>query len=101
NRPDVLDPAILRPGRLEKHIAIPPPDEAARKQIFSIYLREVRDVLASDVNIDDLVRRTQMFVGADIEALVREAKMAAMEELVDSAGRSSPVPDHKATPVIA
>ncbi|RPJ54314.1 MAG: AAA family ATPase, partial [Methanobacteriota archaeon] len=101
NRPDVLDPAILRPGRLEKHIAIPPPDEAARKQIFSIYLREVRDALASDVNVDELVRRTPLFVGADIEALVREAKMAAMEELVASANRSAAPQSGKTGPVIA
>jgi transitional endoplasmic reticulum ATPase len=86
NRPDMLDPAILRAGRLEKHIYIPPPDEASRRAIFAIYLDEIRDLLDPDVSIEMLVRATRYFVGADIEALVREAKGRAMEECVRTFG---------------
>ncbi|HNX18470.1 MAG TPA: AAA family ATPase, partial [Methanoregula sp.] len=84
NRPDLLDPALLRPGRLEKHLYIPPPDEAARKAILTTYLRDLKDVLGPDVNIDELVKKTRFFVGADIEALVREVKTLVIDELTKS-----------------
>jgi transitional endoplasmic reticulum ATPase len=88
NRPDMIDPALLRPGRLERHIFVPPPDEGGRKQIFDVYLKGVADMLAEDLNVDDLVIKTDGFVGADIEALVREAKMVAIREFVKAmAGR--------------
>ena len=86
NRADMLDPAILRAGRLEKHIYIPPPDEKSRRAIFAIYLGAVRDLLDPDVDVEALVRATRYFVGADIEALVREAKTVAMEECVQQLG---------------
>jgi transitional endoplasmic reticulum ATPase len=89
NRPDMIDEALLRPGRIERHIYVPPPDEEGRKKIFEVYLREAGALLASDVSIDTLVAETEGFVGADIEALVREAKLVAMREfLVAMAGRS-------------
>lgn len=82
NRPDMIDPALLRPGRLEKHIYVPPPDAEGRKQIFEVYLDGVKDLLAGDLDVDALVSETDGFVGADVEALVREAKMVAIREFV-------------------
>lgn len=82
NRPDMIDPALLRPGRLEQHIFVPPPDEEGRKQILEVYLGGVKDMLAEDVDLDKLVEKTDGFVGADLEALVREAKMSAIREFV-------------------
>ena len=90
NRPDMIDPALMRPGRLEQHIFVPPPDADGRKQIFEVYLREVSDLLAEDVKVDALVEATDGFVGADVEALVREAKMTAIREFVKAmAGRDA------------
>jgi transitional endoplasmic reticulum ATPase len=82
NRPDMLDPALMRPGRIERHIYVPPPDAEGRRKIFEVYLRGADAILAEDIRIDDLVERTGGFVGADIEALVREAKLAAMREFL-------------------
>ena len=82
NRPDMIDPALLRPGRLDRHLYVPPPDEEGRKKIFEVYLGQAHDLLAGDIDVDALVERTDGFVGADIEALVREAKLAAMREFI-------------------
>ncbi|MEI7857118.1 MAG: CDC48 family AAA ATPase, partial [Methanomicrobiales archaeon] len=83
NRPDMLDEALLRPGRLERHIYVPAPDEESRKKIFEVYLGgEIETILAKDVDIAVLVKKTDGYVGADIESLVREAKMAAMREFI-------------------
>ena len=87
NRPDMLDDALLRPGRLERHIYVPAPDEESRRKIFEVYLGgDTGDILAKDVDIDVLVRQTEGYVGADIEALVREAKMAAMRDFIIQMG---------------
>jgi transitional endoplasmic reticulum ATPase len=83
NRPDMLDEALLRPGRLERHIFVPAPDEESRRKIFEVYLGgETGNLLAKDVDIEALIRQTEGYVGADIEALVREAKMAAMRDFI-------------------
>jgi transitional endoplasmic reticulum ATPase len=83
NRPDMLDEALLRPGRLERHIYVPVPDEESRRKIFEVYLGgETGNILAKDVDIEALVEKTEGYVGADIEALVREAKMAAMRDFI-------------------
>ncbi|MDD1683605.1 MAG: CDC48 family AAA ATPase [Methanoregula sp.] len=90
NRPDMLDEALLRPGRLERHIYVPAPDEEGRKKIFGVYLgEETTGILAKDVDIDALVKKTEGYVGADIEALVREAKMAAMRDFIVRIGTRS------------
>jgi transitional endoplasmic reticulum ATPase len=81
NRPDMLDPAILRPGRLEKHIYIPAPDIKAREAILSLYLTDIRELLDPSVTIHDLARRMQYYVGADIQAFVRELKLMVLEEV--------------------
>ncbi len=80
NRPDMIDPALLRPGRLERHIYIPPPDKKARVEIFKIHLRG--KPLADDVDIEKLAERTEGYSGADIEAVCREAGMLAIRELI-------------------
>jgi len=87
NRPDMLDDALLRPGRLERHIYVPAPDEESRTKIFEVYLGgETGQILAKDVDIEELVKQTEGYVGADIEALVRDAKMAAMREFIVQMG---------------
>ncbi len=80
NRPDMIDPALLRPGRIERHIYIPPPDKEARKEIFRIHLRG--KPLAEDVSIDELAEKTEGYTGADIEAVCREAGMLAIREAI-------------------
>ena len=82
NRPDMIDPALLRPGRLERHIYVPPPDEEGRKKIFEVYLQDAGALLTEDISIDDLVAQTDGYVGADIEALVRQAKLGAMRDFI-------------------
>ena len=87
NRPDMLDEALLRPGRLERHIYVPAPDEESRRKIFEVYLGgETGNILAKDVDIESLVKKTEGYVGADIEALVREAKMSAMRDFISLMG---------------
>ncbi len=90
NRPDMLDPALMRPGRMERHIYVPPPDAESRKKIFSVYLKDAGALLTEDVSIDDLIGETEHYVGADIEALVREAKLAAMREFITTMAGKSP-----------
>ncbi|MFB6222446.1 MAG: CDC48 family AAA ATPase [Haloarcula sp.] len=82
NRPDLLDDALLRPGRLDRHIAVEEPDEAARRDIFAVHTRD--KPLADDVDLDDLAERTEDYVGADIEAVCREAAAATVREYVGS-----------------
>jgi transitional endoplasmic reticulum ATPase len=80
NRPELIDPALLRPGRFSRHILVPNPDEEARHAIFGIHLRG--KPLASDVDIESLAARTAEFSGADIENIVSEAVMLAIREYV-------------------
>jgi len=80
NRPDMLDPALLRPGRLDKILLVQAPDAEARREIFAVHTR--RMPLAEDVDFEVLVKRTENFSGADIEALCREAAMLAFREAV-------------------
>jgi len=90
NRPDMLDDALLRPGRLERHIYVPAPDEESRKKILEVYLGgDTGSILAKDVDAAALVKQTEGYVGADIEALVREAKMAAMRDFIVTMGSRS------------
>ncbi len=82
NRPDILDPALLRPGRLEKLIYVPPPDEKGRLEILRIHTRNVP--LAEDVDLVELAKRTEGYTGADLAALVREAAMHALREDINT-----------------
>ena len=78
NRPDIIDPALLRPGRFDKLIQIPQPDEAARRDILKVHSAKMP--LDKDVDLFDLAKKTEGYSGADIEAFCREAGMEAMRD---------------------
>lgn len=86
NRPDLLDPALLRPGRFDRIIEVPMPDEKARVEIFKIHLKKHANAIEG--NIDDLARElakiTEGFSGADIEAVCREAAIKGLRAFVES-----------------
>ncbi|WP_324736361.1 CDC48 family AAA ATPase [Thermococcus sp. SY098] len=76
NRPDILDPALLRPGRFDRLILVPAPDEKARYEIFKVHTRKMP--LSEDVDLKELAKKTEGYTGADIAAVCREAAMNAM-----------------------
>lgn len=78
NRPDIIDPSLLRPGRFDRLVLIPSPDQKARLEIFKIHTEKMP--LAKDVDLEDLAKVCQNYSGADIEALCREAGMIAIRE---------------------
>ncbi|CAM9124614.1 unnamed protein product [Ectocarpus fasciculatus] len=78
NRPDVIDPALLRPGRLDRLVYVPPPDVLSRREILRLSLAKVP--CAGDVEHGVLARRTEGFSGAEVVALCREASICALEE---------------------
>lgn len=80
NRPDIIDEALLRPGRFDRILEVPVPDIEARKQIFHIHTK--KKPLDSDVNLDKMVEMTEGMTGADIAALVNAAAMSAIKEHV-------------------
>jgi len=82
NRPDIIDPALLRPGRLDRQILVPTPDETARLEIFRVHTKGMP--LAKDVDIKYLAKQSAGFSGADIEAVCREAALFAMRKNIDS-----------------
>ena len=84
NRPDIIDPALLRAGRFEVRVELPVPDERARRQILAIHTRG--RPLAGDVDLDALAARTGGLVGSDIAAVCRKAAMLAIRELVSAGG---------------
>ncbi|UVE68351.1 ATP-dependent zinc metalloprotease FtsH [Burkholderia pyrrocinia] len=77
NRPEILDPALLRPGRFDRHIAIDRPDLNGRKQILAVHTKRVK--LAPEVDLAELASRTPGFVGADLANVVNEAALHAAE----------------------
>ncbi len=83
NRPDIIDSALLRPGRFDRLLFVPPPDLEARKQIFKIHTRKTP--LADDVNLDDLARKTDGYTGADIASLANTGVMLALREHISKA----------------
>ncbi len=82
NRPDIIDPAALRPGRFDRLIYVPPPDEKARLQILKIYTRKMP--LAPEVDLKEIASRTEMYSGADLAALCREAALSALRRNIDA-----------------
>jgi transitional endoplasmic reticulum ATPase len=78
NRPDIVDPALLRPGRFDRLLYIPPPDLESRIQIMKIHTRSLP--LAEDAKIEQLAERTEGFTGADIASFVSTAVMLAIRE---------------------
>ncbi|MFC6835683.1 AAA family ATPase [Halomarina ordinaria] len=84
NRYESLDAALLRPGRLESHLEVPLPDEAARRAILAVHTDE--KPLAEEVDLDELAADTGGYSGADLEALVRQASLFAIRGLADDIG---------------
>jgi transitional endoplasmic reticulum ATPase len=82
NRPDIVDPALLRPGRLDRLLYIQSPDKKARQEIFEVHLKG--KPIGKDVTAEELAEMTEGYVGADIAAIVKEAIMAALRGFVTS-----------------
>lgn len=80
NRPELLDPAIMRPGRFEVVLYVPPPDEASRLQILRIHTRRMP---LEGVSLEEIAKRTEGYSGADLEALCREAGLNALRRDAD------------------
>lgn len=102
NRPDILDPALLRPGRFDRHILIDRPDVRGREAILRVHIKD--KPLAGDVNLEILAKRTPGFTGADLANLVNEAALLTarrgksaitMEELEESIERVIAGPEKK------
>ncbi len=83
NRPDILDPGLLRSGRFDRLLYIPPPDPQERLRVLEVHTRDVP--LGDDLNLEELARMLEGYVGADIEGLIREAAMIALREDQDHA----------------
>ncbi len=82
NRPDMVDPAVLRPGRFDRLIYVPEPDDKSKLQIFKIYTKNMP--LSKEVELPQLVTAARYYSGADIEALCREAAMVALRKDVNT-----------------
>jgi len=82
NRPAIIDPALLRPGRFDELIMAPVPDAESRRKIFDVHLQEMP--LSPDVSVEELVRLTDQYTGADIAAVVRKAGRLALREDMES-----------------
>jgi transitional endoplasmic reticulum ATPase len=82
NRVDILDPALTRPGRFDRHVKVDDPDEKARLAIFKVHTTKMP--LSDDVDLEILAKRTEGFVGADIEAVCREAVMLTLRDSLES-----------------
>ncbi|WP_321211482.1 CDC48 family AAA ATPase [Methanothermobacter sp. DP] len=82
NRPDILDPALLRPGRFDRHVKVEDPDREARLAIFKVHTKDMP--LADDVDLEKLADKTEGYVGADIEAVCREAAMLTLRENMEA-----------------
>ncbi|MDR1511437.1 MAG: ATP-dependent zinc metalloprotease FtsH [Endomicrobium sp.] len=115
NRPDVLDPALLRPGRFDRQVVVPSPDLKDREEILAVHSRKIK--FGRDINLNVIARRTPGFVGADLANLINEAALLAarnsqevvsmknVEEAIDRviAGpqRKSRLMSHKEKQIIA
>lgn len=82
NRPDILDPAALRPGRFDRLIYVPTPDERTRLQVLKIHTKGMP--LEKDVNLEELARKTMGYSGADLQAICREAGMIALRHNIEA-----------------
>ncbi|MCQ2964556.1 MAG: CDC48 family AAA ATPase [archaeon] len=82
NRPDIIDPGLMRPGRFDRHIKVDTPDEKARLEIFKVHTKDMP--LAKDVKLSKLAKNSDGYVGADIEAVCREAAMLTLRDNLDA-----------------
>ena len=81
NRPDMLDKALIRPGRFDRLIYIPPPDEISREEIFKICFSKMK--MDKDIDYHNLAEKTPFFSGADIAKVAREAGMLAIADNIN------------------
>lgn len=88
NRPDVLDSALLRPGRFDRRVAVERPDRVGREQILSLHLSSQSMPLANDVSVPEIAAMTTGFTGADLRNLVNEAALLAGREALAAVARS-------------
>ncbi|KAF9201673.1 hypothetical protein BGZ49_008103 [Haplosporangium sp. Z 27] len=84
NRVDLIDKALLRPGRFDRVVYVPPPDVEARRQILDIYTRDIP--LANDVDLDAMAQTTEMYTGADLQNVCREAALIALRTRILGSG---------------
>ena len=82
NRPDIIDAGLMRPGRFDRHIKVDVPNEEGRLAIFKVHTKDMP--LADDVSLERLAKETEGYVGADIEAVCREAAMLTLRDNMDS-----------------
>jgi transitional endoplasmic reticulum ATPase len=82
NRPDMIDPAIMRPGRIDRTMEVEIPDFEARKKIFEVHTEDMP--LADDVDLEELAEKAKNYVGSDIESICREAGMIALRRNPDT-----------------
>ena len=92
NRPDIIDPALLRPGRFDRLLYVPPPDYESRKQIIHIHTK--KKPLADDTNIDNLATKMDGYTGADIAAVASAAVMLALREHISKYGKPQEAESH-------
>ena len=82
NRPDLVDGALTRPGRIDRMLYVSPPDVEAREEILIIHTRKTP--MSAHVNLKEIAEKTERFSGAEIAALCREASLHAMEDTIDA-----------------
>ena len=82
NRPDLVDPSLLRPGRFDRVIAAPMPGKESRRAILQVHIGKVP--LAKDIDMDKIAERTEGYSGADLAGVVREAAMTALRKNVEA-----------------
>jgi transitional endoplasmic reticulum ATPase len=92
NRPDIIDPALLRPGRFDRLLYVPPPDYESRKQIIQIHTK--KKPLADDTNVDKLATKMDSYTGADIAAVASAAVMLALREHISKYGEPQEAEKH-------
>ena len=94
NRPDLIDPALRRPGRFDRLVEVGLPDESARRRILEIHVKDVP--LAADVDLKEWARRTDAWSGADVASLPQNASLHALRSFIET-GREQPEPNAKVT----
>ncbi|GJN69600.1 AAA+-type ATPase [Purpureocillium lilacinum] len=96
NRPEAIDPALLRPGRFDQVLYVGAPDRAAREAVFAVHLRGL--ALARDVDVPELARLADGYSGAEIKAICNEAGLAVLDRFDDEEDQEQQQPDGDATP---
>ncbi|KAF9196123.1 Spermatoproteinsis associated protein 5 [Haplosporangium sp. Z 11] len=85
NRPDIMDPALMRPGRIDRILYVSPPDLASRREILKLQIHSKKMACDADVDLEELAEKTEGCSGAEVVALCQEAALKAMEESLDIA----------------